>query len=127
MSTVEKLHTPEFQIVSKFFRAANPRGVTGTGTRGLPSRAFACTSETPEPRRGQNQRSGHATDCRDGRRRIRNRAVQARGRWQQRTSDDSANLGYASCLEVDPMVAAPKSQRAKHLCPAKRRTQFEPD
>jgi hypothetical protein len=42
MSTAEKLHTPEFQIVSKFFRPANPRGVgvTGTGTRGLPSRAL---------------------------------------------------------------------------------------
>src|ERR1039458_8809760 len=67
---------PEFQIVSIFFRAARPPGVgvTGPGTRGLPSRAFACTRETPEPRRGQNQRSGHAADCHDGRRRIRDRA-----------------------------------------------------
>src|ERR1022692_3931241 len=88
MSTIEKLRTPSFrlfQIVSIFFRAARPPGVgvTGPGTRGLPSRAFACTRETPEPRRGQNQRSGHAADCHDGRRRIRDRAVQARGRWQQ--------------------------------------------
>jgi hypothetical protein len=40
--------------------------VTGAQTRGLPSRALACTSETPELRRGQNQQSRHATDCRDG-------------------------------------------------------------
>jgi len=34
-----KITHPEFQIVSNFFRPANPRArVTGTGTSGLPGR-----------------------------------------------------------------------------------------
>src|ERR1035438_8303625 len=83
MGTVEKLHTPSFRLfpnsLARQTRAASPApGLAAYGVE-----AFACTTETPEPRRGQNQRSGHSTDCRDGRRRIRGRAVQARGRWRQ--------------------------------------------